>query len=100
MSLLAHQVLDRVLSDLAPCIYFFTNSLVVLIIPLYINTTRGTYFTISYHTISFSKFLWLNGDFHHFFPIFNILSYSNDWGGGGYVVKTYPSIDPIVAPPI
>ena len=51
MSLLAHQVLDRVLSDPAPCIYFFTNSLVVLIIPLYINTTRGTYFTIfiSYH---------------------------------------------------
>ena len=52
MSLLAHQVLDRVLSDPCPVyIYFFTNSLVVLIIPLYINTTRGTYFTIfiSYH---------------------------------------------------
>ena len=25
--------------------------------------------------------------------------YSKDWGGGGYVVKTYPPIDPIVAPP-
>ena len=25
--------------------------------------------------------------------------YSKDWGGG-YVVKTYPPVDPIVAPPI
>ena len=54
MSLLAHQVLDKVLSDLAPYVYlFFTNSLVVVIIHLYINTTRGTIFTISYHTIVF-----------------------------------------------
>ena len=27
------------------------------------------------------------------------LLYSKDWGGG-YVVKTYPSIYPVVAPPI
>ena len=100
LSLLAHQVLDRVLSDLAPCIYFFTNSLVVLIIHLYINTTRGTicYQFISYH-FSFLNFYGLMVIFTTF--IQSLIYYHIVMiGGGGYVVKTYPSIDPIVAPPI
>ena len=63
---------------------------------LYINTTRGTIFTSSV-TIS-SKFLWLRVFITTVLTIVKILHIVMI--GGGYVVKTYPSIDPIVAPPI
>ena len=78
-------MLDRVLSDLALVYNIFINSLVVLIIHLYIETQREVQllpFTFIYLNTFFSKFLWLNGVFHHFCSIVNILSYSNDWGGG------------------
>ena len=67
---------------------------------VYINTTRGTNFyqLHIYDHIAFANFYGLMVYFTTFFTIFNIFTYSNDWGGG-YVVKTYPSIDPIAAPP-
>ena len=68
--------------------------------------------------IDFENFYGLMVYFTTFCEIFNIFTYSNDWGGGVikntdnihiytlggiinkfYVVKTYPSIDPIAAPP-
>ena len=69
---------------------------------VYKNTTRGTIFTSStriYNHMAFPNFYGLMVYFTTFCSIFNILSYSNDGGGGGYVVKRYPSIDPIAAPP-
>ena len=74
----------------------------VWIIQLYIKTQREVQIFTSYIHIydhmAFANFYGLMVYFTTFCTIFNILSYSNDWGGG-YVVKTYPSIDPIAAPP-
>ena len=74
----------------------------VLIIQLYIETQREVPFLPSYSiymiTLIFENFYGLMVYFTTFCEIFNIFTYSNDWGGG-YVVKTYPSIDPIAAPP-
>ena len=56
-----------------------------------------TSYTDIYDHIAFANFYGLMVYFTTFCSIFNILSHSNDWGGG-YVVKTYPSIDPIAAP--
>ena len=74
----------------------------VLIIQLYIKTQREVQFLPSYSHIydhiAFANFYGLMVYFTTFCIIFNIFTYSNDLGGG-YVVKTYPSIDPIAAPP-
>ena len=76
----------------------------VLIIQLYIETQREVPFLpflpllLHIHDhIDFENFYGLMVYFTTFCEIFNIFTYSNDWGG--YVVKTYPSIDPIAAPP-
>ena len=73
-----------------------TNYLIV-----YRHTMRGTIFTSLIQivrSLCFANFYGLMVYFTTFGSIVNIFTYSNDWGGGGYVVKTYPSIDPIAAP--
>ena len=65
---------------------------------VYKNTTRGTIFAIHIHIRShgYSVFYMAIRLFHHFLSICNIISniVKIGGGGGGYVVKTYPSIDP------
>ena len=52
-------------------------------------------------TLIFSKFYGCKVYFTTFWYNLKYISYIvKIGGGGGYVVKTYPSIDPIVAPPI
>ena len=74
-----------------------------LIIKLYIDTQREVPFLPSYSiymiTLIFENFYGLMVYFTTFCKIFNILHIVMIGGGGGYVVKTYPSIDPVAAPP-
>ena len=49
--------------------------------------------------MAFEIFYGLMVYFTTFCTIVNILHIVMIGGGGGYVVKTYPSIDPIAAPP-
>ena len=97
-------MLDRVLSDLA-LVYniFIHNSLVVFFIQ-FVNRHNERYnfyhfLTRMYDLLAFQKMYVLMVYFTTFCSIFNILHIVMI-GGGGYVVKTYPSIDPIAAPPI
>ena len=64
----------------------FINSLVVLIIHLYIETQREVPFLPFllhiYDHIDFENFYGLMVYFTTFCEIFNIFTYSNDWGGG------------------
>ena len=71
---------------------------------VYINTTRGTIFTniwsqfayyVNYYSVSSMALRCISPLLYNLKYISNIVKI----GGGGYVVKTYPSIDPIVAPP-
>ena len=67
---------------------------------VYINTTRGTIFTSysdTYDHIAFLNFYGLMVYFTTF--VQSLIYYHIEMIGGGYVVKTYPSIDPIAAPP-
>ena len=95
-SLLVHQVLDRVLSD--PALVYN-----ILITRLWYNlsvykTQREVPFLPVFFTLFIEKFYGLGCYFTTVFTIFKILHIVMI-GGGGYVVKTYPSIDPIAAPP-
>ena len=78
----------------------FLDSLVVLYYPnVYKNTTRGTNFTINTVTLLFQKFYGYKVYFTTFYYNLKYISYIVKIGGGGYVVKTYPSIDPLAPPP-
>ena len=65
---------------------------------VYINTTRGTIFTNNMITLLFQKFYGCKVYLSTFYYNLKYISYFVKIGGG-YVVKTYPSIDPIFAPP-
>ena len=60
---------------------------------VYRNTTRGTIFTKLLHIydhIDFENFYGLMVYFTTFCEIFNIFTYSNDWGGGGLCGENIP----------
>ena len=80
-------------------VFFLTRLWYNFILFVYINTTRGTIFTINMITLLFQKFYGCKVYFTTFYYNLKYISYIVKMGGGGYVVKTYPSIDPIVAPP-
>ena len=60
---------------------------------VYKNTTRGTIstsYTHIYDHIAFENFYGLMVYFTTFCTIFNIFTYSNDWGGGGLCGENIP----------
>ena len=81
--------------------YFLKTRLWYVIIRLYIKTQREVQILpvllICTITLLLQIYMALGCISPLFVQSLIYVSYSNDWGGD-YVVKTYPSIDPIAAP--
>ena len=89
-------MLDRVLSDPA-LVYNILITRLWYKLSVY-RTQREVLFLPVIFTLFIANFYGLGCYFTTVFTIFKILHIVMIGGGGGYVVKTYPSIDPIVAP--
>ena len=99
---LSTTVLDTVLIWLCHFTVYYVISqtrLWYIVIQMYITTQREVQIWPLVRSHCYSKFSMALGCISPLFSNLKYISYIVKIGGGGYVVKTYPSIDPIVPPP-